>query len=215
MSKVLLDRVSSRLETASFIAEKKRRMSLAINATANTVLVEDNLEAKIRYQIIKRWKLASAAMRLGLRLARLFKDIVKNIQELTLAPTIVDGALTHQLKTYCDLGDVQFSQKVKALLSDPPEMRSKEKIDTLERLLVFRLKSFARFTLTQRLQFCQIMQFQAYPKQTLIVKEGHISTAFYFILGGQVEVFKIKDGMKMRVNSFNVGECLKYWYVIW
>nr|KAJ3422743.1 Cyclic nucleotide-binding domain-containing protein 2 [Polyrhizophydium stewartii] len=92
------------------------------------------------------------------------------------------------------------------------------------------MPSFARFTHNQKLQFCEIMQYQRLPKarprfapqgfmelladhrvrsyaqETLIVKEGHVSWAFYFILNGQVEIYKIKDNSKHRLNILNSGD---------
>jgi CRP-like cAMP-binding protein len=38
------------------------------------------------------------------------------------------------------------------------------------------------------------------------VKEGHVSKAFYFIIGGQMEVFKLKDGKKQVVRILNAGD---------
>ncbi|KAL2916040.1 hypothetical protein HK105_204464 [Polyrhizophydium stewartii] len=65
----------------------------------------------------------------------------------------------------------------------------KEKdIEALERLLKIHVKAMQRFTMDQRL------------------KARHVSKAFYFMLSGQVEIFKVKDNKKYRLNALNAGE---------
>jgi CRP-like cAMP-binding protein len=49
------------------------------------------------------------------------------------------------------------------------------------------------------------MTFEKYPKNTLMIKQGHIGTCFYFVLSGQVEAFKLFDGEKKRFNLMNPG----------
>lgn len=49
------------------------------------------------------------------------------------------------------------------------------------------------------------MTFEWYPKNTLMIKQGHIGTCFYFVLSGQVEAFKLLDGEKKRFNLMNPG----------
>ncbi|KAI8922623.1 hypothetical protein BC831DRAFT_474988, partial [Entophlyctis helioformis] len=49
------------------------------------------------------------------------------------------------------------------------------------------------------------MQYEAHDAGRVILKEGHFSTGFYFLLSGQVEVFKIRNGIKYRLNVLNAG----------
>lgn len=51
------------------------------------------------------------------------------------------------------------------------------------------------------------MRYQSYPKGRLLVKEGHLSTCFCFVLSGQLEVFRIKDNVKHRLGIVNAGDC--------
>jgi CRP-like cAMP-binding protein len=51
------------------------------------------------------------------------------------------------------------------------------------------------------------MTFQSYAKGKLVVKEGHPSTAFFFVLSGQCEIFKVKDQFKHRLGIVKAGEC--------
>jgi CRP-like cAMP-binding protein len=51
------------------------------------------------------------------------------------------------------------------------------------------------------------MTFKSFPKGRLLVHEGHLSTCFCFVLSGQCEVFKIKDGYKHKLGLVNPGDC--------
>jgi CRP-like cAMP-binding protein len=83
------------------------------------------------------------------------------------------------------------------------------------RVLGFGLKSFTRFSTTQKvfyhltpkMQFCKVMTFKSFPKGRLLVHEGDASTCFCFLLSGQCEVFKIKDGFKHILCMINAGDC--------
>lgn len=51
------------------------------------------------------------------------------------------------------------------------------------------------------------MVYNQYTKDTLVIKEGNISTAFYFVLSGQLEIFKTKYDEKVRLIVCNMGDC--------
>lgn len=65
------------------------------------------------------------------------------------------------------------------------EIRSDEEVEALERLLTIRIKGFTRFTVDQRLKFCKILKYESFDANRVIVREGHVSWAFYFIMSGQ------------------------------
>ncbi|KAI8910284.1 hypothetical protein EDD86DRAFT_246666 [Gorgonomyces haynaldii] len=144
-------------------------------------------------QVRNKWKMAYTAVKFGLRLSYIYKDIVNSIQNMTIAPSQVESAILHQLRSFADTGS-----DILTLMGPKPETRRQEDIEMLERLLTHRHKGFSKFKTTQRLQFCELMTYERH-------QAGHTSTAFYFILSGQVEIFKIKDGLKFRVGVMNAG----------
>ncbi|KAJ1336796.1 hypothetical protein BSLG_006899 [Batrachochytrium salamandrivorans] len=154
------------------------------------------------------WRVASASIKLGMRLARVYKYITRKTQNVQLAPLVETSSLTYMLRNMQAHTDTSFSIKVRELLNAFQKTRTPENLEALERTLSIRLRSFSRFSINQRNQFIEIMNLEAFQKDTLLVKEGHISLAFYFILNGQVEIFKIKDGLKYRINVLNSGDSL-------
>jgi hypothetical protein len=119
---------------------------------------------------VYKWKNSYHAMLFGIRLACIYQQSISEIQKLSLAPILTDGLLASQLKSHADIGDPQFSLKVKNLLVDDPGSRSPEKVDNLLTLLTYRIKSFARFSMTQREQFCRIMEYNKYPKAHCLIR---------------------------------------------
>lgn len=88
------------------------------------------------------------------------------------------------------------------MLSNNFQERTREQIEKLQNILYHKMPDFAKFSLNERVTFCKVMSFDTYPKNTLMIKEGHIGTCFYFVFSGQVEVFKLSDGWKHRVLFF-------------
>jgi hypothetical protein len=119
---------------------------------------------------VSKWKVAHSALLLGLRLASVYKAIAMKVQQLSLAPAATDGLLSYQLKSHFDQADTQFSMKIKFLLGENQTDRTPENIETLMRLLSIRLKTFGRFSTTQRQQFCCIMEFVSYPKVSYLIR---------------------------------------------
>ncbi|KAK6096689.1 hypothetical protein MT418_003512 [Batrachochytrium dendrobatidis] len=152
------------------------------------------------------WRIVAACMKLGWRLACIYSGISQRIQSTQEAPLIEASSLSYMLRDMKSEIDPTLSDKVKELIEVYQRTRSQISLVNLERLLSIRLRSFARFSLNQRYQFIEIMYLEKFPMDKLLVKEGHISMAFYFILHGQVEIFKIKDGLKYRINVLNTGD---------
>lgn len=205
---ILTDDLKSKLNAHTNPTEMESSKSQLLDSkmmTASEALLPQGRPSEILNKRMfskgKKWRIALASFAIGLRLASLYKNVVADYQHLlqTVGPADLPG-LANQLRQFADAGDPQFSLKVKKLLQSPTHLRSDETVETLMRILGFRLKSFARFSTTQKMQFCKIMTFQSYPKGKLILKEGHYSTAFFFVLSGQLEVFKVKDSFKHRVG---------------
>ncbi|KAJ1330214.1 hypothetical protein BSLG_009633 [Batrachochytrium salamandrivorans] len=49
-------------------------------------------------------------------------------------------------------------------------------------------------------------KFEQFPVGSLIIKEGHISSSYYILVSGQVELFIVRDGFRHRLNILNPGD---------
>lgn len=72
-------------------------------------------------------------------------------------------------------------------------------MEELEKLLLLRVKDYEKFNEAERTKICQVVRFDAYPKNTVILWEEHLVTCFYFVLSGQLEIFKLNKGTKLPV----------------
>ena len=86
------------------------------------------------------------------------------------------------------------------LLSTTP--RTQANLEGLEKLLSIRMPDFARLSYKERMFLCEIMRLESLIKGTVVLWETHTITGFYFILHGQVEIFKIDhtSNFKLRVS---------------
>ena len=189
-------------------SSRKSSLDSTKEATSSNEDHEPLPEEDTRTVVIKRWRRQYNHFVLGIRFAKFQRFLTDKIMKARRAPVIDSDGLANLIRFHKGQGDIGFTVKVKELLEpDDPLHRTHEGIETLERILSIRLRSFARFTLNQRLQFCSIMHYESLTPETLIVKEGHVSYAFYFILSGQVEIFKIKDDMRYRVSRVGSVGC--------
>nr|KAJ3418845.1 hypothetical protein HK105_007760 [Polyrhizophydium stewartii] len=56
-----------------------------------------------------------------------------------------------------------------------------------------------------RLKFCELLQIECHPPGKIIILEGHVSTSFYFVLTGKVEIFKGCGDEKILINMLGKG----------
>ncbi|KAL2916039.1 hypothetical protein HK105_204463 [Polyrhizophydium stewartii] len=227
-----LEQALNRTTTRFMSLRKAARLTMIVHDMSNTTKRNSSTEQQKESTAIvsrtiahvsqgrhyKRWRLAVACTKMGIRLSTVYRDISLRTQAIRGVPMMETGALTYLLKTFKSQADSNLSQKICRLLDVHTE-RNKEIVETIERILNYRVRSFAQFSLTQRLRLSTIMQYERFPSETLVVKEGHVAWSFYFILSGQVEVFVIQAGMRRRVggvlieifleflNILNAGDC--------
>ncbi|KAL2917530.1 hypothetical protein HK105_202813 [Polyrhizophydium stewartii] len=79
--------------------------------------------------------------------------------------------------------------------------RTGDVAEQLEKLIGMQNRKFRSFTYDQRLTFCRVMRFEEHDTRKIVIKEGHAAQAFYFILTGEVIVFRIKDNHWIQVCS--------------
>ncbi|KAI8925288.1 hypothetical protein BC831DRAFT_461763, partial [Entophlyctis helioformis] len=200
MAMIIKEATSTRRETSV----SKADAAVMAAAAAATASMRPKVHIK-NSKFYKDWRRAIACTLMGIRIGRQYRETARRTQLVRLVPTRETGVLTYLLKNHKSQADSNLSQKISKLL-DPMVERSKETIEMAERILTFRVRSFARFSMTQRLKLCHLMQYERFPAETLVVKEGHTAWSFYFIMSGQVEVFLVRDSMRHRVNILNAGD---------
>lgn len=86
--------------------------------------------------------------------------------------------------------------------SDPASLQE------LERMLTWRIPDFGKFPEQERKAICQAMRYEAYDSGTVLLWEDHLVTCFYLVLSGQLEIFKLNSGSRLRLVVFNSGTVL-------
>ncbi|KAJ3253799.1 hypothetical protein HK103_005286 [Boothiomyces macroporosus] len=140
----------------------------------------------------RKWKTVVRITRLFTRLVNYYKLISKkNFKRIIEAPIKDSGTLTYLLKTQIVTPAENYIKEVEHLLGEPQFKRSHECVEMLDKILSIRMSGFAKYPLKVRTFFCQAMVLEKFPKDTVILYEGHIGTCFYFILTGQVEILNM------------------------
>ncbi|KAJ8324741.1 hypothetical protein QVD99_002753 [Batrachochytrium dendrobatidis] len=151
-----------------------------------------------------KWRRLFVVYLLSIRLWKSGKALLEPLIQIKYASqTQQNDTLLSMLKTHQGKVDLDLSGQIQELLRGD---RNPKATEILERLLTIRIKAMQRYTMDQRLKFCKIMNYACFNGNSLVVKEGNISKSFYFMLSGQVEIFKMKDNKKYRLNTLNAGE---------
>ncbi|KAL2916037.1 hypothetical protein HK105_204461 [Polyrhizophydium stewartii] len=148
---------------------------------------------------------------MGIRMTREFKNISKSIQSMQRVPLADEQSLVYMLRTHQKQADQSLSSKIKMVCSSTE--RSIESIEQLSKLLSIRLRAFSQFSTNTRIHFCKVMQYERFPANSLILKEGHLSSSCYIIVSGQVEQFIIRDGLRNRLNILNPGDTIGRFHI--
>ncbi|KAJ3414967.1 hypothetical protein HDV05_005798 [Chytridiales sp. JEL 0842] len=172
---------------------------------------ENQLEEQEEFNSSARhkWKFALSYVIKLIRATSVFRnnvDVKSSFDMPALQPSDFDEAqgLTYMLKAHQSKGDIVFSSRVQAMLSEEMTPTIER---TLQRLLSIRIKSFSKFTQEQQKALCAAVTYESRDPGQIIIKEGHDPWNFYFILSGQCEVYRKKGEMKNKINILNTGEC--------
>lgn len=145
--------------------------------------------------------------------------IIRSVKDSATIDTVrADKSLLSQLKEFQSQADSMTSakvflmmiylQQIQHILSINSHMRPDKDIHFLNKVLFTRVRSFAKYSPEQRVQFCRAMRYESHPKGATILKQGHIPYYYYFLFSGQCEVFKNRtDGFEgqVRVHILNAG----------
>jgi hypothetical protein len=122
--------------------------------------------------------------------------------------TVSDKSLVSQLREFQTRADSVTLAKIEAALELPSALRSDEELRFLNRAIMSQVKHFSKYTLDQRIQFCNVMTFEKHGPGKTILKQGHPPWNFYFLFSGQCDVVKNRtDGQEghVRVHVINAG----------
>ncbi|KAL2914145.1 hypothetical protein HK105_206403 [Polyrhizophydium stewartii] len=161
----------------------------------------------VRLSAAERWRFAIRTVtKLLVNVKCMSLPVSRKVEN---APGVNERSMSYALKEFQYQGDLIFSARIQQFLSTVRE-RSEDEIAMLNRLLMTRISSFAKFGYDQRIRFCKAMSYEAHRKGAVIIRQGHEPVYFYFVLSGQVEVLKERsDGFsgQLRLTLLNQGDC--------
>ncbi|KAI9206426.1 uncharacterized protein BJ171DRAFT_611451 [Polychytrium aggregatum] len=115
-------------------------------------------------------------------------------------------SLLGTLRAFQTPADKALTERVQQTLISPCYMRDPQKLKSLERLLINRMPAFASYNSEQRTRFIEVMGYEMHPMGSVIIKQDHIGSAFYFLLSGQCEVWKYGlDDRRVHMRMLNAG----------
>ncbi|KAJ3320464.1 Cyclic nucleotide-binding domain-containing protein 2 [Boothiomyces sp. JEL0866] len=161
---------------------------------------------KIGKNIRKTWVFIYRTFQLAQKILKSYKQ--KNYLKVTEVPVKDARTLSYLLKVQIIEGNPVYISQVEGLLKDEPFQRNKDDVTALEKMLSYRMEDFRKYPLNERIFFCQSMRIEKYKRDTLLMMEDHVATCFYFLLSGQVEIFKLEGEFKYRLNLKNPGSVI-------
>jgi hypothetical protein len=198
---VLQDRLMKKL------AQKYGDMALVESSTMDPAQLQKKASSlSITSHSHRNWMKVIHGLYYGCLIRKTYKHLARKlIADTHDAQKIENRSLAYVLKTLGSQPPAEYIQKVKYILMEHPSNRSHEQLWILERMLSSRLQDFAKLGMNERLHLCKIMQLDFYPKGTVLLWEEHKVTCFYYILSGQIEVFKLNNGGKILLSMMNPG----------
>ena len=158
-------------------------------------------KAGAKRKIIRlKWRRAYLGVILGKVFVDLYEALRQKALDLQKSNSMEAEGIAFLLSSHVAKPDAALSARLRELTSK--EDRTDADVEALERILSIRIRSFGRFTTDQRVKFCRILKYENFDgvfladvflllnhnkveQERTIVKEGHVSWAFYFILSGQ------------------------------
>ncbi|KAJ3253798.1 hypothetical protein HK103_005285 [Boothiomyces macroporosus] len=99
------------------------------------------------------------------KLGKAYKAISNShFDRISAYPLKDSGLLTYIIKSQVVTPNQSYINQVKQLLSEPQFKRSSETVQTLEKLLYYRIPGFAKFQSNQRTFICQAATLESHPK---------------------------------------------------
>ncbi|KAL2912918.1 hypothetical protein HK105_207589 [Polyrhizophydium stewartii] len=188
---------SSRGEGKDLVLPSQQEHRRASNAPA-AVTQAGHQDVQYLHSAPRLWRIAFKTLLIRSQLVAQFQAAISTVE------SILSTSQKH-VDPEPDKEDVSFSEKVKALIRTRGASKTSTSITAMEVLLTSRLTSFRRFSLPQRLKFCELLQIECHPPGKIIILEGHVSTSFYFVLTGKVEIFKGCGDEKILINMLGKG----------
>jgi hypothetical protein len=184
----------------------QKRMSIKYGDVATTILTEFSIgiePAPVAPSQKIPWRKLMNTLWLGCLVKQAYKKTsAKMTVDSTTAVDTENKSLSYILKRLGMQPSTDYLSKVRDILTEFPEKRQ---VDLLERMLSSRIPDFAKLGIKERLHLCKIMSLDFHPQNTVLLWEEHKVTCFYYVLSGQIEVFKLNNGGKIRLSLMNPG----------
>ncbi|KAJ3262411.1 hypothetical protein HK104_006746, partial [Borealophlyctis nickersoniae] len=159
---------------------------------------DDEVDEEAVQRIRERWKMVFTAVKRMVRASNIFR--------LFNVP-ILGGDDAALPKPKAGKGDIFASSKIHILLVKCRFSNNPEDLVVLDRFLIKSLPSMMRFSFEQRKQMYRgTLTYEAHLKGTPVMRENYQAESVYFILSGNVEVFKDYRGTRLKQNLIGPGE---------
>ncbi|KAL7748561.1 hypothetical protein RI367_005972 [Sorochytrium milnesiophthora] len=124
----------------------------------------------------------------------------------TSDPGAVGGtAVAFRLSDFLARSSFKIDDVVRDVLNKPREHYTADDVALIEKV-TSRMPAFAKYSAAVRKKLCGRMQYEVFGKGRVLIREGYEATSFYFILNGQVQVYKMENGAKVALNELGPGD---------
>ena len=150
-----------------------------------------------------QWYRLAVYWRSGFKWIRFYKQVERRL--LLIEPKEKENSVEEEAEKEEEVKITDSAKAISRYLTtrdlDPKSFMR----ETLETILSATVRSFHNFTMAQRPLLCDVIHLERHPPGKMIIKEGHTSNAFYFILSGRLEILKKFNEKLTRVNMLGAG----------
>ncbi|XP_058788737.1 cGMP-dependent protein kinase-like [Phymastichus coffea] len=142
--------------------------------------------------------------RAAVRLVIQYKEWIEDVSEEKIGDDVTANVKLAQRKKVKS-EDEELTLKDRAVLLTAPDKRTKEDVAHIERLLRD-IKAFKRYPEKVRESLASECAYQYVPAGRTITRQGHETRALYYIVKGQVQIFKDEaDSLTGELRRIDVG----------
>ncbi|KAI9152535.1 hypothetical protein H9P43_009327 [Blastocladiella emersonii ATCC 22665] len=110
-----------------------------------------------------------------------------------------------RLQDYVSRPTFIISPDIRQTLDKHRSEYTEEDFAMIERLTE-RMPSFQKYSPEVRRKLCHSLQYEVFGPGRIMVKQGHDPKSFYFILNGNVQVFKYENDVRIDLNDLSSGD---------
>ncbi|KAJ3371633.1 hypothetical protein HDU91_005088 [Kappamyces sp. JEL0680] len=167
------------------------------------------LDRSVSKKTVENWVFVVRAFTFASRIGAVAKQFTKLLMlgvNTASEVVTVEKTLTEYLKVLSMEKDNPSTLLLRKLLLVPQDQRNEQHCEEIESVLLDRITGFSQsFQKRERLYLCQQICFEPFKKGSVLCWPDHPATYFYFILYGNVDIFKISRGEKRTVERIPSG----------